>query len=235
MQAVILAGGKGTRLKPYTSILPKPLMPIGDMSIIEIVIRQLKHYGFNSIILSVGHLSHLIQSFFGDGERWGVEIKYSIEDQPLGTAGPLSIISGLDENFLVMNGDVLTDLDFSAFMKCHIEKGGQATLAYCKRDITVSLGAVEVDETEKLTDYREKPVLSYKASMGIYCMNKVVLDFLPAGKYKDLPELMIDLINRGKIVYAYPFRGMWFDIGRAEDYDLAISEFEKNKNRFLPA
>lgn len=234
MQAVILAGGKGARLRPYTSVLPKALMPIVDMPIVEIVLRQLKHYGFNTIIIAVGHLSHLIQSFFGNGKQWGVEIKYSIENQPLGTAGPLTLISDLDENFLVINADVLTDLNFSTFMKYHIEKGGHATLAYCKRDITVSLGSVEVDETDKLTDYKEKPVLSYKASMGIYCMNKIVLNFMQTGKYKDLPELMINLIKKGMIVYTYPFRGMWFDIGRTEDYDIVICEYEKNKNRFLP-
>ena len=234
VQAIILAGGKGTRLKPYTNVLPKPLMPIGELPILEIVIRQLKYYGYSKIVLSVGHLSHLIQSFFGDGDRWGVEIEYSIEDKALGTAGPLSIVEDLNEDFLVMNGDILTDIDFSLFMEYHRKKAGAATLAYCKRDVTIPLGTVESDESDKLLKYTEKPTLSYNASMGIYCMNKVILDFLLKGQYKDLPNLMTDLIEKHLDVYTYPFQGIWLDIGKMEDYDLAISQYEQNPGSFLP-
>jgi NDP-mannose synthase len=232
MQAIILAGGKGTRLKPYTNILPKPLMPIGDMPILEIVINQLRKSGFNKITLAVGHLHHLLQSFFGSGSRFQINIEYSLENKSLGTAGPISLIDKLEENFLVMNGDILTDLNFASFMEYHILKKGIATLAYCKKDVPITLGVVDIDESNRLINYREKPILSYYASMGIYCMNKKILDFIPKGEYKDLPELMLNLIKEAIPVYSYYFDGIWLDIGRVEDYEQAIEIYDRNQKKF---
>lgn len=233
MQAVILAGGKGTRLQPYTNVLPKPLMPISNLPILEIVIKQLKYHGFNKIILCVGHLSHLIKSFFGDGKRWGVEIEYSVEDKAMGTAGPIANLDSLEDNFLVINGDILSDVDFGALMDSHLMNNQVATLAYCKRDITVTLGVVDVDHMKCLQGYREKPNLSYHASMGLYCMNKKIMKYVPKGKRIDLPEVMQKLMENEILVHTYHHEGIWLDIGRAEDYELATDMFEENPGTFL--
>lgn len=233
MQAIILAGGIGTRLRPYTNVLPKPLMPIIDKPILEIVIRQLRSFGFRDIVLCVGHLSSLIRSYFGDGEKWNVDLRYSLEDKPLGTSGPLSLIEDLEENFLVLNGDVLTDLDFSQFFRYHIQTRGIATIAYCKKEILVTLGVIEDDEDHRILEYREKPILSYKASMGIYCLNKEALAHIPRHERKDLPDLIGDFIKTGLTVSGYPFSGTWLDIGRIEDYEQAIVEYEQAPQKYL--
>lgn len=234
MQAVILAGGQGTRLKPYTSVLPKPLMPLVDKPVLEIVIRQLSRFGFRKIVICVGHLASLIQTFCGDGSRWNVEIRYSVEDKPLGTSGPLSLIGDLEPNVLVMNGDILTDMDFGHFMRFHIERKGIATLAYCQKDITVTLGVVEDDADHRIVSYKEKPVISYKASMGVYCLQKAALSYLPRNQRKDLPELVADLIKAGYPIAGYPFRGTWLDIGRMDDYEQAAVEYEQSPGKYLP-
>lgn len=234
MQAIILAGGQGTRLKPYTNVLPKPLMPLVDKPVLEIVIRQLSHYGFRRIVLCVGHLSSLIQTFCGDGGRWGVDIQYSVEDKPLGTSGPLSLIDDLEDNFLVMNGDILTDMNYSEFMQYHLERNGIVTLSYCQKNITITLGVVENDERDRILSYQEKPVISYKASMGLYCFKRTALKFLPRNERKDFPELILDLIGAGHPVSGYPFRGTWLDIGRMDDYEQATVEFERSPEKYLP-
>jgi len=211
MQAIILAGGKGTRLAPYTTVFPKPLMPIGDMPILEIVIRQLKKHGFTKIVLAVGHLAGLIEAYFGS--KWGVEITYSREDEPLGTAGPLALIDDLDEIFLVMNGDLLTNIDY--------------------KDVPISLGVLELDGEGNITDYVEKPTLKYKVSMGIYIFNKNILNYIGRGKYLDFPDLIKTLIQNGENVSGYMFEGYWMDIGRHEDYAKVLDEFESVKDKLL--
>lgn len=234
MQAVILAGGKGTRLAPYTMVFPKPLMPIGDMPILEIVIRQLKKYGFTKIVLAVGHLSGLIEAYFGDGSKWGVSITYSKEDQPLGTAGPIALLDDLDENFLVMNGDLLTNIDYSDLMLHHIESGALSTVSIYTKDVPINLGILELDKDGKIVNYIEKPTLKYKVSMGIYAFNKNILQFIDRGKYLDLPDLIKTLIQKNKNVSGYIFEGYWMDIGRHEDYSKVLEEFESMKDKLLP-
>lgn len=233
MQAIILAGGKGKRLAPYTTILPKPLMPIADMPILEIVLLQLKKHGFTDIVLAVGHLAGLIQAYCGDGSRWGLNITYSMEDEPLGTAGPLSLIDGLEENFLVMNGDLLTNIDYSDLMGYHLQKNALATVSMYNKDVPISLGVLKLDDSGNIIDYIEKPTLTYKVSMGIYILNRKILDHIEKGKYLDFPVLIKQLIGENEKVVGYDFTGYWMDIGRHEDYSKVLEEFENRKDELL--
>ena len=233
MRAVILCGGKGTRLRPYTTVLPKPLMPIGEMPILEVVIRQLKHAGIERITMAVGYLAELLEAFFRDGSRIGVPIDYSIESQPLGTVGPLTLIDGLNEPFLMMNGDVLTDLDYSDLLRYHRASGGVATVASYEREVKIDFGVIRVDDADAITEYIEKPSYKYQVSMGIYVFQPEVLKLLKRNERLDFPDLVQLLIARGEKVVSYPFSGYWLDMGRPDDYERAIEEFENRKHEFL--
>lgn len=234
MKAVILAGGKGRRLAPYTTVLPKPLMPIGDVPILEVVVRQLKHAGFDEITMAVGYLAELLVAYFGDGSKLGVQIRYSRESSPLGTAGPLGLIQGLSEPFLVMNGDLLTDLDYQAMWKQHCQSGAIATLATYRRDVKIDLGVIEMNDGHWVTDYIEKPTYHYRVSTGIYIFEPSVLEFIPYQQNMNLPELVLKLLAAGHRVAAYPFEGHWLDVGRHDDYERAIFEFEHHRADFMP-
>lgn len=234
MRAVILAGGRGTRLYPYTIVFPKPLMPIGDVPILEIVVRQLKYYGISDIVMAVGHLAELLMAYFGDGSRFGVQISYSRETNPLGTAGPLALIPGLDETFLVMNGDVLTTLDYRALIAYHRANGSVATIASHRRDARIDLGVIQTDATGRITDYIEKPVYHYLVSMGIYVFEPAVLRQIEPGQRLDFPDLVLRLLAAGERVQSYLFDGYWLDIGRPDDYSQATAEFEQLRKKFLP-
>ena len=225
MRAVILAGGKGTRLKPFTTSLPKPLMPIGDTPILEIVLKQLKEYGFNDITLAVSHLSELIRAFFNDGSKWGVRISYSIEDTPLGTMGPLKLIADLPENFLVMNGDVLTDFHFGKFYESHLRDRAMLSVATIQREAPIDFGVLTMGESQQITGFKEKPTYTFDVSMGIYALNRKVLRFIPDGKLFGFDHLVLALLGSGEPVCAYPHRGFWLDIGRPEDYDKANTDY----------
>ncbi|UCF63591.1 MAG: NTP transferase domain-containing protein [bacterium] len=233
MQAIILAGGKGTRLKPYTTILPKPLMPIEEYPILEIIIKQLNHFGVKEITLAVGHLKELIQAFFNDGKRWNVKIKYSMEEKPLGTAAPLKLLENLEDNFLVMNGDVLTNLNFRDFFDYHLKNKAYCTIATYRKPVNIDLGVIKTDDKNILYDYIEKPTLDYQVSMGVYAFKKEVLEYIPTNEYLDFPSLIHLLLKDQKKVAGYPFRGHWLDIGRPEDYSMAIEVYEKHKSVFL--
>jgi NDP-sugar pyrophosphorylase family protein len=232
---VILAGGKGTRLKPYTVVLPKPLMPIGDYPILEIVIRQLARAGFGHITMAVNHQAELIKAFFSNGEKWGVSIDYSLEDKPLSTMGPLKLLEDLPDNFLVMNGDVITDLDFEKFFDRHVDNGNLFTISSYLREQKVDYGVLESDQAGKLSGFREKPSLFYEVSMGVYMVNREVLNFIPADTTYGFDQLMLDLIDAGRPASVERFAGYWLDIGRPDDYLQAIDEFETLKSRFLGA
>ena len=234
MRAVILAGGKGTRLAPYTTILPKPLMPVGDMPILEIVIRQLARHGFNELTLAVGHLAELLMAYCGDGSRFDVKIDYSREEQPLGTAGPMALVPNLNETFLVMNGDLLTTIDYGAMLKYHRERGALATIACYQRDVKIDLGVIDVDSDNWVANYIEKPTYHYAVSMGIYIFEPAILGYITRGQRLDLPELVLNLIKEGKKVNVYNFDGYWLDIGRHDDYEQAIDEFSAHRDEFLP-
>jgi NDP-sugar pyrophosphorylase family protein len=235
MRAVILAGGQGRRLQPYTAVLPKPLMPIGDVPILEVVVRQLKRSGFADITMAVGYLAELLMAYFGDGQKLGVRVRYSREEEPLGTAGPLSLVERPAESFLVMNGDLLTTLDFRALWDRHRELGAIATLATFRRDVKIDLGVIEADGAGWVTGYIEKPTYHYSVSTGIYIFEPAVLDYIPAQKRMDLPDLVRTLLASGQRVATYPFEGIWLDIGRWEDYERAAQEFDLHRAEFLPA
>lgn len=233
MRAVILAGGKGTRLAPYTTVLPKPLMPIGEMPILEIVIRQLEKHGFNDLTLAVGYLAELLMAYCGDGSKFNVKLNYSREEQPLGTAGPISLVPDLNDTFLVMNGDLLTTIDYSAMLKYHKQRGALATVACYQRDVKIDLGVIEVDADNWVTNYIEKPTYHYSVSMGIYLFEPQVLNYLEKNQRLDLPELVLKLMSDNKKVNVFNFDGYWLDIGRHDDYERAIEEFGKHREKFL--
>lgn len=233
MKAVILAGGKGTRLAPYTKILPKPLMPIGDMPILEVILRQLKHSGLDEIVLTVGYLSQILCAFFQNGERLGIKISYSFEDQPLGTAGPLSLIPDLNETFLVANGDVLTTLDYGDLIRAHKRSGAVATIASHAREVKVDFGVIQFDGSNQVADYIEKPSYDFFVSMGIYIFEPRVLDYIPHNQYLDFPDLVLRLIEAGESVRGYIYDGYWQDLGRADDYEQAINDFEELRPQIL--
>lgn len=237
-RAVVLAGGLGTRLRPYTTVLPKPLMPVGDRPILDIVVRQLKAAGFDRITISTGYLAELIEAFFADGSKYGIPIDYFREEEPLGTVGALSMIDDLgDTDFLVMNGDVLTDIDYGQLLDRHAADGAAATIATKERDVQISLGVLRFDDSgddTKLTGYDEKPKIHYEASMGIYCFAPHVLGHIERGKRLDFPDLVLKLIAAGETVRAWRSDAYWLDIGRHEDYETAMEEFDQVRARLIP-
>lgn len=232
MQAVILAGGKGTRLRPYTTIFPKPLMPIDDIPILEIIVRQLASSGISKITFAVGHLKELIEAYFGDGSRWGVEIKYSYEDKPLGTAAPIKLIKNLSDNFIVMNGDILTNLRYDKLIQTHLAKKCICTITTYKKRLKIDLGVLHVDNYQ-VKEYVEKPIKEYLVSMGVYVFNKQILEFIPSEEYYDFPQLINSLIQKKQPIRTYDFQGLWLDIGRPTDYEEAIGIFSTNRSEFL--
>jgi NDP-sugar pyrophosphorylase family protein len=234
MKAVVLAGGKGARLAPYTKILPKPLMPIGDMPILEVILRQMKAAGVGEVILTVGHLSELLRAFFQDGHQWGLQIEYSYENCPLGTAGPLSLIDGLKEAFLVTNGDVLTTLLFHDLLEFHSQQNAAATIAVHHRKVKIDLGVIQWDGMPAINGYIEKPTYDYCVSMGIYVFEPRVLSYIPRNEYLDFPDLIKKLIAAGEKVVGYQYEGYWQDLGRPDDYEAAAQDFEKMRSEFLP-
>lgn len=234
MKAVILAGGKGARLSPYTKILPKPLMPIGDMPILEVILRQMKSAGVTDVVLAVGHLSELLRAFFQDGSRLGLNIVYSYEDSPLGTAGPIAFIPGLDDTFLVTNGDVLSTLRLRELIRFHKEQKAMATIATHERKVKIDLGVIQWNGDAGITGYIEKPVYDYSVSMGIYVFEPTVLSYIPKGQYFDFPDLVRKLIGCGERVVGYRFDGYWQDLGRPDDYENAAQDFDQMRSQFLP-
>lgn len=231
--AVILAGGRGTRLRPYTIVMPKPLVPIGDYPILEIIIRQLAQQGFSRVIITVNHQAELIQAYFGDGHKWGVAIEYSMEDKPLGTMGPLKNIADLPEHFVVMNGDVLTDLQFGNFLDQHSASDAPFTISAYQRTHMVDYGVLHTDTLGKLSGFEEKPKLNYTVSMGVYALSRGVLPYIPQNKFFGFDHLMHCLLVQEQQVSVRVFDGYWLDIGRPSDYERAVTDFEEQRGLFL--
>jgi NDP-sugar pyrophosphorylase family protein len=225
-RAIILAGGKGTRLRPYTTVLPKPLMPVHDRPVLEHVLESLKSAGVSRITISVGHLAELIQAFFADGRKWGLEIDYAIEDKPLNTIGPLAFIDGLGEDFLVLNGDILTDLDLRALWAAHLKAAATLTVATFRREVRIDFGVIRyTDSDRRVRGFEEKPVLPYDVSMGVYVLNKRCLAHIPKGQPFGFDQLVLALLASHEKVQAFPHGGKWLDLGRPEDYEAASQDY----------
>ncbi|SCL29036.1 Nucleotidyl transferase [Micromonospora nigra] len=235
MRAVILAGGRGTRLRPFTTSFPKPLMPVGDIPILEILLRQLRAHGVTDVTLLTGHLAYLLEGYFEDGRRLGLRIDYLREERPLGTAGPLRQLAGtLDDDFFVLNGDLLTDLDFTALMARHRAADAPVTVSVYTRAEKIDLGILHLDPAEHVVGYEEKPTLKLDVSMGAYAMSPAALAEIPAEGSYDMPQLVLDLLGRGRRVASRRHEGFWLDIGRVDDYALANRLFSENPAGFLP-
>jgi mannose-1-phosphate guanylyltransferase len=233
MKAIIQAGGSGTRLRPYTFVLPKPLMPVGGYPVIETLLKYLRRNGIREAIITIGHLGHLIRSLCGDGKQWDMRIAYSEEPIPLGTVGPLQLFrKELRETFLVLNGDLITDLELRSFIGFHREHNGMVTIAATKRSVETDLGVIE-SEDGRVTGFREKPMLNFHVSMGIYCMEPGVLDLIPENVPFGFDDLMLEMLDRDLPVYSYLHEGIWMDIGRQEDFQHAQETFMKNSNSIL--
>jgi NDP-sugar pyrophosphorylase family protein len=237
-RAVVLAGGLGTRLRPYTTVLPKPLMPVGDRPVLDIVVRQLHHHGFERVTIATGYLAELIEAYFGDGHGYGVHIDYFREQEPLGTVGSLALIDDLDDDFIFMNGDVLTDIDYSGFLGRHTASDASATIATQLRKVQISLGVLRFEhgngDATRVTDYVEKPTIENEVSMGIYCFSPSVLEHIDRGERLDFPDLILRLIEQGRVVRAWRSEDYWLDIGRHDDYEQAMDEFERMRDRLIP-
>lgn len=233
-RAVILAGGRGTRLRPCTVVLPKPLMPIGDYPILEVIVRQLVLYKFTHITMAVNHQADLIKTFFGNGSKWGIKIDYSLEDKPLSTMAPLKLIRDLPNDFLVMNGDILTDLDYGKFYENHINNKNIFTISSFQREVKYEFGVLELNNNNNtLVGFQEKPIQKYDVSMGIYMVFKKAVEYIPENTFYGFDHLMIDLMKDKKEPKVNKFNGYWLDIGRPDDYEQAIDEFDKLKDKFL--
>jgi NDP-sugar pyrophosphorylase family protein len=233
MRAVILAGGRGTRLRPFTASFPKPLVPLGDTPVIEVLIQRLLRCGITDITLTLGHLAELVQAYFFHRRHLSqLKLDYVIEHEPTGTAGSLASVDGLTETFLAMNGDLLTDLDFNELVDFHHHNGGVLTIATQKRHVKIDLGVLEFDETSRITNYIEKPEHSYHVSMGVYVYEPSVLRYITRGEYLDFPDLVLRLLADGQRVCAFMTDCLWLDIGRPDDYDRAQQLLAENQERF---
>lgn len=234
-QAVIMAGGKGTRLHPYSAVFPKPLMPLGDMPILELLLRRLKAAGVNDVIVAVNHLGHLIETYFGDGSNLDMRIRYSNESKPLGTAGALgNMLDMLDENFFLANGDLLTTMDLSRMAQTHLADDADASVGIYERENKIDFGLIEFDQANRLRAYREKPVTKYYVSMGIYVLRReAIRDFVRDVDYLDMPTLLVKMKDRDTNVVCFRDDCVWLDIGRPDDFALAQQMFEQNRNIFL--
>jgi NDP-sugar pyrophosphorylase family protein len=233
MHAVILAGGKGTRLRPYTTVLPKPLMPIGDMPVLEVVLRQLRRSGFDRVTLAVSYLAELIEAYCGDGSRLGLDLRYSRETRELSTAGPLKLVKDLDGTFLTMNGDILTTLDYAALFAHHRREGAAATIAVHRRTVKIDYGVIEADAAGVLERYVEKPEYRYRVSMGINVFEPRVLDHIGVDEKLTIPDLMLRLKAAGQKVATFESECLWLDIGRPEDHEKAVELFDSMRSTFL--
>jgi len=227
MQAIIMAGGEGKRFQPYSLVLPKPLIPISDKPIMEILISQLSKYGFEDIKITTGYMNELIQAYFGNGGKWQVNITYSKEDKPLGTIGPLTLLHDLDDDFIVLNGDTLTNLDYKSLFDSHLKSDSLLTIASYKKHVKIDLGVLEINSNSILIDYIEKPQMDYIVSMGIYVLNKSLLSHLKTDSYFDFPSLVKLLLLKNEKINIYHFNGIWHDLGSIDNYEMAIKDLDK--------
>ena len=221
MKVVIQAGGKGMRLRPYTTVLPKPLLPVGSKPVLELLLRWVRRNGARDVYITTGYLGHLIRAFCGDGRQWDLNIIYSEERETLGTIGALSLLrEELNETFLVINGDVLTDLNVGAFVRSHRASGAALSVATMRRSIRLDFGVIEAEEG-MVTHFREKPHLSHLVSMGIYCMEPSMLQHIPPGIPFGFDDLVFRMLDLKSPVHTFRHNGFWLDVGRIEDFQKA--------------
>ena len=234
-QAVVMAGGKGTRLYPYSALLPKPLMPLGDMPVLELLLRQMQQAGITDVLIAVNHLRHLIEAFFGDGRQFGLRIRYFREDKPLGTAGALgAMMDELNENFIVSNGDLLTSMDLGVMARQHCTTGADASIGVFQRENKIDFGLIEFDAEMRLSAYREKPTSLYYVSMGVYVLRReAVRSLITPNEHLDMPSLLLALRDADRDVRCFHDDGMWLDIGRPDDFALAQEIFAERRELFL--
>ncbi|MEE2785866.1 MAG: sugar phosphate nucleotidyltransferase [Myxococcota bacterium] len=233
MYAVIMAGGKGTRLRPFSIVLPKPLVPLGEQPILQVLLKRLKGHGVHNVTLAVNHFAELIQAFFQNGEKLGMSIKYSTEEKPLSTIGPLKLMEDqLPETFLVMNGDLLTDIDFVDFMAFHRRHEGEVTVAVYGRRVQVDYGVMHLDDHGRLVDFEEKPNREVQVSMGVYAIDRSILRLVPHNESFGFDDLMNVMLAQKLPVHTYQHTGFWLDIGRPNDYEHAQSIWEATPERF---
>ena len=234
MKAVILAGGKGLRMRPYTSVLPKPLMPVGDLPIIEIILRRLEKAGVTDVVIAIGYLGSLIQTYLAQSAiSQRMNITYHLEDQPLGTAGAIGTIDGLTEPFFVMNGDLLSNIDFRAMMQHHLDNDAALTVGVVSTEVQIQLGVLALDGSDNITGYDEKPTMSYAASMGIYVYSPKAKAMIRPGVHLDAPSLVLQLIEAGEKIIGFTDPCRWIDIGNPTEYERAQQEFEDDPEAFL--
>jgi len=227
MKAVIQAGGEGARLRPYTFVLPKPMMPVGEIAVIEMLLKWLRRWGIKNTYITTGYLGHLIKALCDDGCRWDMEIRYSEEPEPLGTIGALRLLDDqLNETFLTINGDLITDIDLRAFMAFHKSQDGLVSVGITEKNIKVDLGVLEA-QSHLMTEFREKPVMKFKVSMGIYCMEPEILELIPKGVPFGFDDLMSEMLAQKLPVHVYEHKGLWLDIGREEDFKYAQNGFRE--------
>ena len=223
-----MAGGKGTRLKPYTTSIPKPLVPVGEKAIIEILLNRLKKNGVDEVFICLNHFAEMIAAFLGNGDKFGLKINYSLEDHPLSTVAPLKLIRDLPEDFLVMNGDLLTDLDFSKLFQYHLQDSSLLTVATYRRTSKIDFGVIEIDpSTNTARGFREKPEYRFDVSMGVYAMNQKILNYVPDNEPFGFDHLMLKLLETRQRIAVFPYDGYWLDIGRPEDYEKANEDIQK--------
>ncbi len=233
MRAIILAGGKGTRLHPYTMAIPKPLVPIGDNQVIlEVVIGQLAKHGFDHITITVSHFSNLIISYFGDGSKWGIKIDYSLEEQPLHTIGALTVIEDLPEHFLVINGDTITNLNYREFFEEHVKRDNDISVSAKRREVKIDFGVLTFDASHRLVEFTEKPTHYSYVALGINCFKRSVVERLSKKAWYGFDDLMRDSLANQTPIWIYEFDGQWFDIGRPEDYQYVVEHYDEIK-KFL--
>jgi NDP-mannose synthase len=232
MTAVILAGGLGTRLRPYTTVLPKPLVPVGGRPILEHILRRLHASRVRVVDLCVGHLGELIQVYFSQSNSLpeDLDLRWHWENEPLGTAGALRLIPDLNGTFLVMNGDVLTNLDYAELVRFHEQAGAALTVAMHAKRVEIDLGVIDTDG-DRIVDYHEKPRLDYEVSMGIYVYDERALGHLPAGPCQ-FPELVGRLLDAGETVVGFRSDAEWFDIGTPDEHRRAMDAFDRAPERF---
>ena len=235
MNAIVLAGGRGIRLQPYTNVLPKPLLPLDDMSILHVILIQLRNAGFTRITLAIGYKGDMIEQFFGNGCDLDLEIRYSREPRSLGTAGPLSLVSDFNQSTLVMNVDLLTTIDFADLMSYHRSEASLATVVLYRYALNIEFGVAELNVHQRLVNILEKPRTNYLVNSGIYVLDPEILAYIPVGEYMDMPTVLKKAIDDNKQIQTYQFDGKWLDIGTPDKFNQAVTEFKAHRNDYLAA